>query len=410
VAVVTPGSPGPYTGRFSQALIDTDWNNVSPRLGLAWRPWEKKRTALRFGYSIFFDGSVYQRLPTRLTAQPPFARTSNFQSSPTLVLTMENPFTGPQNVSVRNTYAVDRNYQVPYVQAWSFSFEQPFPRGLVLELGYQGSKGTRLVIQRLPNRAAPGASLTAEERRRIGNASGFTFDTTEGNSVYHGLQVRFARRMQRGIAWQSQYVWSKSIDNASTIGGAGSTVAQDDRNLSLERGLSAFDRRHALTFSSMLAAPWRNVWLRGWSLTGNLTAQTGTPLTARVLGQAADAAGSGATGSGRADATGAPVAPRNDGEPYNLAAFRAPLAGLFGSAGRNTIPGPGSVILNATFGRGFALREASRFRLDLRVESNNVLNKVNITTWGAVINAYNYGLPANAGAMRSLFFTARVRF
>jgi hypothetical protein len=410
VAVVTPGAPGPYSGRFAQALIDTDWNNLSPRVGVAWRPWDKRRTALRFGYSVFFDGSVYQRLPTRLAAQPPFAKTSNFQSSPSLVLTTENPFIGPQNVSVRNTYAVDRYYLVPYVQAWSSSLEQPLARGFVLELGYQGSKGTRLVIQRSPNRAPPGGSLTAEERRRIGNASGFTFDSTEGNSVYHGLQVRFARRMQRGFSWQSQYVWSKSIDNASTIGGAGSTVAQDDRNLALERGLSAFDRRHALTFNTMASAPWRNRWLRDWSLTASLTAQTGAPLTARVLGQAADAAGSGATGSGRADSTGASIAPRHAGEPFNLAAFRLPAPGFFGTAGRNTIPGPGTLLLNSTFGRAFSLREGSRFRLDLRLEGNNVLNKVNIVTFGAVVNAYNYGLASNSGPMRSLFFTARLRF
>lgn len=408
-SVVTPGTYGPYSGSIPSGMVKTDMNNIGPRTGLAWRPFKKQRTQVRLGYSIFYDGSVYSRIPTRLVSQPPFATTSSFQTSPEAVLTLSNPFTGPASTSIRNTYAVDETYPAPYAQTWNVAIEQPLPKGHVMELSYLGTKGTGLVIQRMPNRAAPGSSLTAEERRQIGNAVGFNYDSPEGNSIYEGLQVRLTRRMRQGFSWNLNYLFSKSIDNASTIGGSGNSVAQDDKNLSLERGLSAFDRRHVLNFNTLLATNWKNPWLKDWTLTASVAAQSGTPLTARVLGIAADSAGTGVgAGSGRADATGLPL-DLGDG-PFNRLAFIVPSGGHYGTAGRNTIPGPGSVVVNASFGRSITLQKESRYRLELRIEANNVLNHVNITSWGTVVNGADYGLASNAGAMRSVFLTARFRF
>ena len=420
VAVVTPGVAGPFSGAYPDGLIDTDWNNVSPRFGFAWRPWPKKRTQVRGGYSIFYDGSIFSRIPTRLASQPPFAQASTFNSSAANVLTLADPFTGPASVNVTNTYAVDRNYIVPYVQTWSLGIQNDLPWGMTAEVSYLGTKGTHLVMQRLPNRAAPGSVLTAEERRRIGNAVGFTFDSTEGNSVLHSGTLRITKRMQRGLSWNAVYTWSKSIDNATSIGGTGSTVVQNDLDFAAERGLSAFDRRHTFAFNAMLTSPVgpNGIWLRqnniltrvlrDWSLQTSLTGRTGTPLTARVSGSAADAAGSGATGTARADATGLPV---SGGSGYfNKLAFTIPPAGRYGNAGRNTIPGPGFLAMNASFGRFFQLGDTARRRVDIRLEANNILNQVNITSFGTTVNAANYGLATNASAMRTVQLMMRVQF
>ena len=92
----------------------------------------------------------------------------------------------------------------------------------------------------------------------------------------------------------------------------------------------------------------------------------------------------------------------------NTAAFVLPLAGTFGDAGRNTITGPGSVIVNASFGRNFGLGERRNF--EFRFDATNVLNEVNISSIGTTINASTYGLPLAAGAMRSMSVTLRFRF
>ena len=94
---------------------------------------------------------------------------------------------------------------------------------------------------------------------------------------------------------------------------------------------------------------------------------------------------------------------------FNPAAFIVPPAGQFGNAGRNTIPGPSLVSVNAAFGRSFQFGDTRR-RLEFRAEANNILNQVNYTNFGTVVNAVNYGLPTAASAMRTLDIVMRFRF
>lgn len=418
VEPVLPGAAGPFSGAFPRGLVDTDWNNFSPRYALAWKP--HKRFTTRAAYGIYMDASAITRLPNRLAAQPPFALTSNFNTSAANPIALANPFAGTADVRVRNTYAVDRHYRMPYAQSWSYAIDLDLPHHLALELSYLGTKGTRLVMQRQPNRAAPGSPANSEDRRRIENAIGFTYDSTEGNSIFHAGQLKFQRKYSKGLAWTALYTFAKSIDNATSVGGAGNVVVQDDRNYAAERGLSSFDRRHSLAFNTTVMSPFgkngyflrepENKFARlfeSWLLTFATTARSGTPFTARVLGNVADAAGTGATGSGRASATGLPV---SGGQWFNTAAFGIPAAGTFGNAGRNTIPGPAFFTASASLGRTFRLGDSTRQRLELRMEAENLLNRVNITGLGVVVNALEYGLATRAAEMRNLSFTARFRF
>lgn len=417
VAVVTPRSAGPYSGPFPAGLVDSDKNNFSPRVGLAWRPSAKRSFQIRAGYGIFYNGSIYAQFPGRLASQPPFANTATLNTSLVRVLTVQNGFATEPSKTITNTYAVDRGYRAPYAQTWNFSLQQDLPRSFLLELGYLGTKGTRLDIQRLPNRAAPGSPLTAEQRRQIGNAVGFTFESSEGNSIYHAAQVRLMRRFRRGVSLNALYTFSKSIDNASTFGGGGAVVAQNDKDLRAERGLSSFDQRHNLSLFYVLSTGFGGAGARfggsrwvarlfgNWTLSGGLTATSGAPLTARVLGNLADTGGTGAIGSGRADATGAPV--HDGGRFFNLAAFAPPPVGRFGNAGRNTIPGPSQFALNASLARSVRLGEDRR-RLEIRLDGSNVTNHVSFTRLGTVVNASDYGLPTATGPMRAL--TANLRF
>ena len=268
--------------------MEPDKNNLSPRIGFAWRPHGKKSTQVRGGYSIFYNGSIYNEFPNRLAAQPPFAKSAHLSTSTKRPLTLQEGFASAPSETITNTYAVDRYYQVGYAQTFNLSVQHSLPHALVLDVGYLGTKGTRLDIQRQPNRAAPGSPLTAEQRRQIGNAVGFTFDTSSGNSIYHGLQVRVVRRFQKGLSANALYTCSKSIDNVSTYGGGGVTVAQNDKDLRAERGLSSFDSRHTVNAEYMVTSPvgehgllrgggWKMRLLENWSLSGGVTFSSGTP-------------------------------------------------------------------------------------------------------------------------------------
>ncbi|MBI3693377.1 MAG: TonB-dependent receptor, partial [Acidobacteria bacterium] len=419
VAVVTPGGAGPYSGAFPDGLVNPDKNNFSPRIGIAWRPFAKSHFQVRAGYGLFYNGSIYTQFPSRLASQPPFANTATLTTSLVRPLTLENGFAPGPTAQITNTYAVDRGYRVGYAQTWNFSIQQELPHSLIMELGYLGTKGTKLDIQRLPNRAAPGSPLTAEQRRQIGNAVGFTFDSSEGNSIYHAAQVRLTRRFRKGISANAFYTFAKSIDNASTFGGGGAVVAQNDKDLAAERGLSSFDQRHTLNLFYILSSPvGPNLYfmrgggrladlLKDWNLSGGMTAGSGTPFTARVLGNLSNSGGTGSVGSGRADATGAPV--DSGGGFFNTAAFTIPPAARFGDAGRNTIPGPGLLSFNLSFGRSFRVGDERR-RLEFRVDSQNFTNHVSFSGLATVVNASNYGLATSTRPMRQVNVTLRFRF
>jgi hypothetical protein len=417
VAAVVAGGTGPYSGAFPNGLINSDYKDFSPRLGLTWKvPHIKRSTIVRAGYGIYYNGQSYIPFGLKLAEQPPFATSESVNTSPENLLTLARGFTAVSPKDVANTFAVDRDYRTPYAQTWSISIQHELPKNFFVELGYLGTKGTDLDVLTLPNEGPSGASRS----HQLGNAVGFTYDSPVGDSIYHALQIRVNRRFSGGISMQTMYTFSKSIDDSSSFGGVGSTVAQNWLDLAAERGLSSFDRRHVLTWNWVWTSPLGTAnsrvpgdtltgrLLRDWQLSGGLTAETGTPLTARALGNTASGlAQTGGVGSGRAEATGESLA--SDTGFFNLAAFTIPPAGEFGNAGRNTIPGPNLVSLNAAFARSFQFGETRR-RLELRLEANNVLNQVNYTNFNTVVNAINYGSPSSAAGMRTLSAVLRFRF
>jgi len=215
------------------------------------------------------------------------------------------------------------------------------------------------------------------------------------------------------------YQFSKSIDNAGTGGrGQGNTpVAQNWLDLSAERALSSFDSRHNVSVQfqystgmgragGTLLTGWKGALLKDWTVSSNITLRSGNPLTAIVGGSRSQVGGTAVTNTLRADATGLPVAAA--GLLFNTAAFAAPAAGEWGTAGRNTIPGPTAFSLNGSLGRIFRLGE--RRSVDLQFQAQNVLNHVTITGWGTVVGSTNYGLAASAAAMRKLTASVRFRF
>ena len=417
-AVVTAGKSGPFSGALPTSLVRSDTNNASPRFGFAWKPFGKKALTVRGGYSIFFNGSAYGSFAAKMAGQPPFVQTASLTTSTGNRLTLQSGFAAVPSQTITNNYAIDPNYRLGYAQTWTFATQQNLPHNSILELEYIGTKGTALDILRQPNRATPGSPLTADQRLQIGNATGFSLETSQGSSIMHMAQVRVTRRMTRGISANATYAFQKSLDNASSFGNGGGAVAQNDHNLRLERGLSSFDQRHHLTVNYVFTSPvggargflrgkgWERRALEGWTLNGGFTATSGTPLTAKVSGNLVNTGGTAAFGSGRAEASGLPI---QGGSYFNLLAFTTPPPGEYGDAGRNTIPGLMRTSLNASFGRAFRLGETKR-QLTVRINANNALNHTVITNIGTTVNSATYGLPTAASATRSLTLTARLSF
>jgi hypothetical protein len=411
IAQVQPGQSGPYSGAFSQSLVNPDRNNFSPRVGLAWKPLPKHSTVVRAGYGVYYNTQVYTSIANNMAQQPPFSRTLQVATSAANVLTLQNGLTASPSQSFTNTYAVDPRYQIGYAQTWNFSIQQSLPASLVVVATYLGTKGTRLDQQFLPNSTPPGATITTTA------PSGYIYEQSNGNSVYNSATFQLMRRFRRGLGAGASYTYAKSIDDAGT--GSRAVVAQDYLNLTAERALSSFDQRHNFSlnwhYSSGMATQggalmngWKSKLLRDWTVMNSLMIRTGMPLTATAGGTRSIAGGTGVSGSVRADATGLPIDATSTSPYFNTAAFAQPAAGSWGDAGRNTIPGPTTFSLNASLGRSFHVSERSS--IELRMEANNVLNRVTITGFGTTVGSSTFGVASSAAAMRKMTASLRFRF
>jgi len=421
-AVVT----GQIPGNLPSSLLRGDDHNFAPRLGLAFRPWSKHSLVLRSGYGIFFDGSIYSRIYTNMASQPPFAQASTLVTTPNQVLSFENGFPklGPNILS--NTFALDPNFRTPYAQTWNFSIEDEIVRNVILSVGYVGTKGTRLQLLLAPNQSPPGAPITSGSTTALQNTLAFTYETDGADSIYNGLQVGLRRQFHGGFSMSGNYVFSKSIDDAASVGGAGNIVAQNYLDLKAERGLSTFDVRNKLLINHIYQFPFgeQRRWLNksgaaqrvlgGWQLSGVTTIQSGTPYTAQILGNLSNRAGTAAISNLRANATGHPVElPRSERTAldfFNTNAFSLPDPGEYGNAGRDTIPGPGFVNFNLSLDKLVTFSRERGIRGDFRVESNNVFNTPKYAGLATVVNGQGFGRVTSVGAMRSVVFSLRLRF
>jgi hypothetical protein len=398
-------------GQASRSLIRPDLN-ISPRLGFAWRPLTNGSLVVRGGYGLYYNTSVYNLIASNMAQQPPFAQALSVASSAANPLSIQNGFLAAASQTLTNTYAVDPNYQIGYAQNWSLTIQHDLPFSFFGTAGYLGTKGTRLDQQFIPNSVAPGATESTLPHS-------FIYETSGGNSIYHAAQFQLNRRFHSGVMAHGAYQLSKSIDNAGTGGrGQGNTpVAQDWLDLAAERALSSFDARHNLsmqlqystgmgTAGGTLVNGWKGALMKDWTISGNISLRSGTPFTASVGGNRSQVGGTAVGNTVRASATGLPV--EVSGLLFNTAAFTEPVAGEWGNAGRNTIPGPTTFSLDGSLGRVFRIGE--RRSIDLQFQAQNVLNRVTITNWGTVLGSSNYGLAAGAAGMRKLTINLRFRF
>jgi hypothetical protein len=405
---------GSLTGmKYPDSLIQPDKHGFQPRIGLAWRPIPASSLVVRAGYGVNYNTSVYQSITQQMAQQSPLSTSLSVQNTLANPLTLANGFSVPVG-TVPNTFAIDPNFRVGYVQTWQVSAQRDLPGSLVMTATYQGIKGTRGQQEFLPNTYPNGAQNPC-----LSCKSGYTYLTSNGNSTRESGSLQLRRRLHNGFLASATYTFSKSIDD-SALGGRGqgaNVIAQNWLDLSAERGLSNFDQRHNLALQMQytsghgigggtLLSGWRGALFKEWITGTTINAGTGLPLNpSEYLAQA----GTGFTQTLRPDYTGQPLYAAPPGYELNPAAYALSPFGQYGNAGRNTITGPVQFTLNASVGRTFRLRD--RYSLNLRVDATNALNHVTFASWNTIVNSGQFGLPTPpANAMRDLITTLRLNF
>jgi hypothetical protein len=395
-APVQAGEAGLYSGAFPSALIQTDKNNLAPRVALAWSA--PGRLIINPSYAVNYNNGTYSGIARQLAQQPPFATTGTNIGSLSSALLMENALTGISPSDTRNNYGVDRDYVLGLVQEAAISVRREMGRTFLASAQYTHTRGSNLEIVRAPNRD-PNGGL------RIDGVQPFTWTTAEGRSVLNSLSLTLNRRMTSGISWETRYTIAKSRDNSPSIGGGGgggSNVAQNDQDIDSEWGLSNFDRRHRFQLQVTAELPFGQGrrWLADggflaslldrWRFQANFTADSGTPRSVTVRGASRDIA-SGVNGALRADYNGEPLEvddPSID-RWFNTDAFLIPSPGAYGSSSRNVIIGPGSKNLNASIQRNVPLGNNRTF--NLRIQIQNILNLANYSGVDTNVNSPTFG-------------------
>jgi hypothetical protein len=444
VAVVLPGQTGPYSGSLPASLVRPDRDNFAPRIGFAWKPFSK--TVVRGGYGINYNTGAYQGIVQQLAFQPPFSTAETNIQTFAGALTLQGGFPPPAVNNITNNFAVNPNYRLGYVQIRNLDIQQQIRPTLLLNIDYTGTKGTDLDILEAPNRTETGILIT--------NVDPFTFESSVGDSEANAGSVRLRKRLAKGFSLGGIYTFSKSIDDASSIGagatsgastpglGAGGTgasggggggggassssgaanVAQNALDLSAERGLSSFNQTHKFTADYLWELPFGHDkrWLTGntplravfgdWQWSGDWTIASGLPFTPRLLGNFADV-NRGTNGTVRPDLVpGQSISLSNHSIErwFNTAAFVAPPAGQYGDARRNSIIGPGSRVFDMALTKVVPLKESRT--LELRAQATNVFNIPNYSSIDTMVTSPTFGRVTAVGAMRQITMTARFRF
>ncbi len=409
---VEAGGTSPYSGVLPDTIVRPFRLGFAPRVGIAWKA--QQATTVRAGYSINYNASTYLGIAQQLAAQPPFAVTNTVLATTANPLPFQTILTTAPTAATTNNYGVDPNYRLPHVHIWNVDVTRDFASVYQLGVGYTGTHGSDLDVLRAPNRNPDGTL-------RIPDVLPFIWESTGAYSDMNALTLRFRRRQSHGIGGGATYTLSKSIDDASSIGGTAGVVAQNDQDLAAERGLSSFDQRHRFTGTVIVDLPFgeNKPWfnngglmsdlLGNWQVNGTLQLASGTPFTAQVLGAITDVA-TGVNGTLRANYNGQPIQLANptSGLWFNTAAFSVPAAGTFGNAGRNTIIGPGTSVLNAGLMRNINL--GGNRGLSIQVMANNLLNTVQFASIDTIVNSPQFGAVTAARAMRTVTVSTRFRF
>ena len=359
-----------------------DLNNFGPRLGVAWTPFQN--TVVRAGYGLYYDYIPQDLLIANFTNSAGLA-TNPVGTMPVVSLNYnQDAFTGATPGTVfggistgpNSIFVTPRNLSTPYVSEWNLNIQQQVAHSVAFQIGYAGSKGTRLT--RLYDANQDGLNP---------NYSQVAVFSTISDSTYNSLQAQVRFVNWHRLSGFASYVFSKSLDGASDgIDFNGSTAAfpQDSDNLKAEKGPSTFDARHRFTAAMNFGVPvWSalpNKLASGWQLNTIVTAMSGQPIGIITAGF------NGFNGRQRPDVV--PGVPQIlGGSPangyINPLAFATP-SGEDGNLGRDAVYGPGFWNIDFSVTKDTHLTE--RLVLQLRAEFFNIFNHPQFALPGGVIN------------------------
>jgi hypothetical protein len=353
-------------------LYQTTYGNVAPRVGLAYQLSEKQNwgAVLRGGFGVFYD--LGQGSLGGVSSYFPYNGTNNFFPPTPFPLSPQNaaPPVLTTNPPVSDIVVADPHLKLPRTYHWNVALEQSIGSSQSISFTYIGAIGRDLL--RVTNLYNPNPDFQF-----------VNLTSNTATSDYQALQVKFQRRLSRGLQALASYTFSHSIDIASTDAFATYlntpiTIA----NPNIDRGDSDFDIRNAFTAGVTydLPSPRSNkvahVALGGWSLDAFVLARSAPP--DNLMGAIFFAAGTALYPRPNVN-PGVPLeffgSQYPGGKIFSGAAFSEPPVGQQGNFGRNVLRGFRASQADVGLQRQFHITEKAA--LYFRAEFFNIFNHPN---------------------------------
>jgi len=408
------------------------WNNsllqgrpvrLAPRIGLAWT-FPDRKTVIRSGFGIYTNQAAYNIIQNAALNLPFYvAKTvNNTVAGGVPVHTTENILTASGSFSGNN---INHDFKIEYNNVWNLSIERSLTSSSSIQAQYIGSytvHADNFTYQNLfPNTALPAGPLHV---RPIPQMSGFPSVTWDGWEKYHALTVTYNQRLWHGLTVQSNYTWSKALDDASNPGAdnAEPNFPQDPTNMAAEKGLSDFDHRHRFLTSFLYQLPllkhsdgWMHTAIGDWQVGGIWTLQSGAPFTVNLPTDIANNGEPLSAPSQRPNLTCNPNGGPNTkttAKWFNTACFTPPAQFTYGNAGRDIVIGPGLDSFDATVQKQFPIRESMQlqFRLDMFDFFNHPNFNSPVGAGRTFSTSSSFGQITSAQDPRDMQFSLRLAF
>lgn len=377
----------PNTDKVYRGGFDVGKGQLAPRLGIAYRVTEK--TVVRLGGGISVDPNTFRYLrdayPATISTQ--FSGENSFQPAGTLRIGLPE-FVGPdlsQSVfalpSAVGTTTFPQQFNRGYIESWNLTVQRDFGAGFNAQVGYVGTRAIRQTVIQNINAAGPGGGNAGRALYpQFGRISNINYFTPFNTASYNGLQSQVTRRFGAST-FGAVYTLSRAIGYADDqdAGLTWNWVPMLQRN----KAVQGFDRTHNFQFYGQYEIPAGRgkgfashgvaaAVLGGWQTNWILSRYSGTPFTITTSGTSVNAPGNTQTADQVLPSV-AILGGHGSGQPYFDPNAFAPVNDVrFGTAGRNTVRGPGVFNLDSSLFRNFKIKE--RFTLQFRAECFNVTN------------------------------------
>ncbi len=421
--------------------ISTPKADISPRIGFAYSV--NSKTVIRGAFGTFY-GTVFQNLGGQL-AYPGFDNTISYNNLGTAVaqpfslsqglpLAAPPDLSNPANALVGSsaakpyTVAISFNNQthMPVVEQYNLGVQRQLPLALTLEVNYVGNHALHLSYNlsenQVPFTSVPAvtlanSSLATQNALPFPNLKSFTVNNNTGGSNYNSLQVTLKRQFDRQLAILSNFTYSKSMDDGSTIynfsapnGTANSQYPVDSPFFIHDIAPSSIDvgKVFNLAIIYTTGGPW---WMKGWHLSPVLVARTGLPIN---ITQTNEIPGASQRPNGNPQLVklahptlnGSALqywdSPQTDpnfpltpsGPVYNtINATRTQIVATgFGNVSRDSNRAPGELDVDASLAKDFQLYK--RLNFQLRLDAFNVINHTNFASPNGSLSVTEVGTNA----------------